>query len=101
MDEVSFLTSLDPMESKNDIEDLPLLNTRPSNAESVAKLGLCLALGLWVASLLTLFGFALLESLTSLKIGIYGWVLAWICVSLIQAIFLASLVMIVKSIAKP
>jgi hypothetical protein len=73
-------------------------DTRPTDAASVAKLGLCLALGLWVASLLALFGFVLMESLTNFKIGVYGWIVAWGCVSLIQAIFLVTLVTVVKSV---
>jgi hypothetical protein len=86
------------MESDTNQANPISLDTRPTDAASVAKLGLCLALGLWVASLLTLFGFVLMESLTSFKIGAYGWIVAWVCVSLIQAIFLATLVIVVKSV---
>jgi hypothetical protein len=53
----------------------------------------------WVASLLTLFGFVLLESLTSFKIGAYGWIVAWSCVSLIQALYRVAFVVVVKSVA--
>lgn len=86
------------MESETDLANPSSLDLPPSDAASVAKLGLCLALGLWVASLLTLFGFVLMESLTSFKIGAYGWIVAWICVSLIQAIYLATIVIVVKSV---
>jgi hypothetical protein len=86
------------MESDTNQANALSLDLQPSDAASVAKLGLCLALGLWVASLLTLFGFVLMESLTSFKIGAYGWIFAWVCVSLVQTIFLATVVIVVKSV---
>jgi hypothetical protein len=87
------------MESETDLTTPLSSDSRPSDAASVAKLGLCLALALWVASLLTLFGFVLLESLTSFKMGVYGWIVAWSCVSLIQALYLVTLVVVVKSVS--